>query len=282
MTERTSGRGQHYRGQEPPVELLLRPAYELSGNRRKRLLAWAKWKEENWAIQSLEPTEEGESTKISEVPEEVEGSKQLPRIDRSRLRLARDILTARHTILGAAVSAERLSRDWNDDALQEFFGYIRELKLELGTVWRTVIPNQSNTKASQANEDPETLRGEMLIDVEALEELQRQIEAMVRIIDVDKSVGFESPDDLEDIIEFFRHLRTETLPLNLSALDLRSLNFSADDEFAFWYDDVSGAIWTRETKWPVSIADSIYSVSEETSPGVYQVRLGTTYAMSRR
>jgi hypothetical protein len=202
---------------------------------------------------------------------EAETAEVIPAEVRSKIRFARDILHARHTINRANKTAGQLAYDRQESTLREFFSYVHQLRLELGTVYRGAI--------TQSSGGPETSPQVILIDPDAIKELQNQVTDMQGTIDLDKMKGLR-PNSLETIVDFFRKLRPDILRLNLSDLDLRGLKF-ADEEHSFWYDDLSGAIWTHQTQWPSSIAEGILDSSDEMSPGVYQVRFGTERALSR-
>jgi hypothetical protein len=79
------------------------------------------------------------------------------------------------------------------------------------------------------------------------------------------------PESIEMMLDDLRRLIDEWLgasPLDLRGINLKNLQMSVDD--------VAGALWDSSTIWPSeSFAAEVRAESDEISPDVYRVRLGT-------
>jgi hypothetical protein len=91
------------------------------------------------------------------------------------------------------------------------------------------------------------------------------------VLDALRNETFHVPDERAEelrwrLASLAEKLQADALPLDLSHVDLSGRKLTLDD--------LAGAIWSRDTKWPKDIGDRILDESDEIRPGVYRVRGG--------
>jgi hypothetical protein len=98
-------------------------------------------------------------------------------------------------------------------------------------------------------------------------ELALALDDLLGLIALSYRVGHATADMGSRRVSLIELLRPEMLPLDVSGLDLRSVNVQLDPGV------LAGAIWSDDTRWPsAEIASRIRDQSDKVGPSVYRVR----------
>jgi flagellar biosynthesis chaperone FliJ len=230
---------------EPPVDLMLRPAFELPRNRRKRLAAWEKWKKDNW---QTEPSGSGRrpgetaltrggvhegaaSTRDPGTSLEETGLRRAPGRDRPRSdRDYAELLRRSEEAVGAILASDAHTQNLVDPPVD--VELLRENVQAISEVLQQITDLRGQQRSIAADmSDPMTaavLESQQQVLAMALQSVTSRVEKLENYASVVKQVDETYRDwigvqQAERLNESFRDMLAETVRDELAVEELKRL-----------------------------------------------------------